>query len=173
MDQKNHQQCQHGGNGSGGFFVGLLVGVVLTLLLTTKKGRRMFKELTDEGMTKFSDFEKKLQDTLEKDVVEEVDEFDDEEENEYVAPQERRPAPPLPEPAREVRHIAHAPKPASVRREYIERADRELERERKAVPGVRREVREFVEERERREPEHKAAVVHKSSGVRKFFRTKK
>lgn len=165
MDQKNHHQCNHGSNGSG-FFFGLIVGVVLALLFTTKKGRKMFKEMTDEGMTKFSDFEKKLQETMKKDDIDDepLDEFDDGDDEEYVKPQERR-LPPLPEPIGEVRRIAREVK-------------HEVE---KAPAAIRREVREYVEERERPrerreeepEQERKAAVVHKSSRVRKFFSRKK
>lgn len=53
-DVRNHDAS----NGwSSGFLFGLLVGVALTLLFTTKKGRRILKALTDEGMHKLSQWE--------------------------------------------------------------------------------------------------------------------
>lgn len=48
----------------GGFLLGVLIGVLIALLFTTKKGRRILKSLTEEGMDKISNieelFEKKL-----------------------------------------------------------------------------------------------------------------
>lgn len=39
------------------FLLGVLIGVAITLLFTTKKGRRILKTLTDEGMDKISKWE--------------------------------------------------------------------------------------------------------------------
>ena len=43
-----------------GFFLGLLMGAGLTLLFTTKKGKRIVKTLTEEGLEDLS----KLQDII-------------------------------------------------------------------------------------------------------------
>lgn len=90
MDNKNNYQNNSGfGNG---FVLGLLIGVVVTLLITTKRGRELFKELTEKGMDKFSDFEDKLKETT-ADVKREAEEYGDMEEeegNDYM-PEEPRP----------------------------------------------------------------------------------
>ena len=89
MEQKNHN---HNGFGNG-FVLGLLIGVIVTLLVTTKKGRELFKEFTEKGLDKFSDLEKKLQDSQD-----EFEEFDDK--DDYVAP----------ESIKEVRHLTQVEK---------------------------------------------------------------
>lgn len=48
MNDKHH----HSGNG---FIAGLIVGIVLTLLFTTKIGRKIVKTLTEEGMGSLGD----------------------------------------------------------------------------------------------------------------------
>ncbi|HZE87858.1 MAG TPA: YtxH domain-containing protein [Methylomirabilota bacterium] len=75
-NNKNH----NGGFGQG-FMLGLLVGIVGTLLVTTKKGREIFRELTTKGLDKFSDLEQRLQETGA------FEEFDDE--DDYIAPAPR------------------------------------------------------------------------------------
>lgn len=70
MEHRNNN-----GNGSG-FLLGVLVGVIITLLFTTKKGREIVKDLTEKGLDKFST----LQDVLEGNFEDE--EFDDT--NDYV-----------------------------------------------------------------------------------------
>lgn len=40
-----------------GFFVGVIVGVIITLLFTTKRGKKIFKFITEEGMSKISHWE--------------------------------------------------------------------------------------------------------------------
>ncbi len=110
MENKNNNQ-----NGFGnGFVLGLLVGIVATLFITTKRGRELFKELTEKGFEKFSDLEEKLQEKT-RDFQDEYEEME-EEEDDYV-PQESRPETP-----RDVRQIAHeeqhgsSHKPSGVRR---------------------------------------------------------
>src|SRR5438034_1393861 len=71
MENKN----QHHNSFGNGFVLGLLLGVVITLIITTKKGRELFKEFTEKGLDKFSDLEKKLQETGAE--LEENDEEDD------------------------------------------------------------------------------------------------
>lgn len=55
---------KHHNNSGNGFLFGILIGVLITLLFTTKKGRRILKQVTDEGMDKITNledlFEKKL-----------------------------------------------------------------------------------------------------------------
>lgn len=54
--------------GHNNFLLGLIVGSVLTLLFTTKKGRKILKTIVDEGLDKYSGW---------KDIVNETfDEYD-------------------------------------------------------------------------------------------------
>ena len=61
MEHKKHS----GGPGFNLFFIGILVGVALTLLLTTKKGRKILQIIIDEGVEKLSKWEDVI-DVLEK-----------------------------------------------------------------------------------------------------------
>lgn len=74
MQQKN-------GQSPNGFLFGLIVGVLLTLLFTTKKGRQILHTLTEEGMNKFSNVEDILHAMEEEDVYDDVDEV---QANEFV-----------------------------------------------------------------------------------------
>ena len=49
---------QHGGGFSNGLFVGIILGAVLVLLFTTRKGRKILRMLSDEGFDKVKDWEK-------------------------------------------------------------------------------------------------------------------
>lgn len=53
MENKQHS----GGSGFNLFFLGILIGVIITLLLTTKKGRRILEILIDEGVEKMTKWE--------------------------------------------------------------------------------------------------------------------
>lgn len=75
---EHHHDKKGSGGGINGFLLGVIVGVVVTLLFTTKKGRHIIKTLTDEGMNKFSELEELMQD---------MKEYDEEEEGE-VDPEE-------------------------------------------------------------------------------------
>ena len=59
MKERN-SYAQNGGNSS--FWLGFILGVLLTLLLTTKRGREVLRDLLDRGIQKISD----LEDSLEK-----------------------------------------------------------------------------------------------------------
>ena len=57
------EKNQHKSSGlSSGFLLGIIVGVVITLLLTTKRGKRILKLVTEEGMQKFSNWEDLIND---------------------------------------------------------------------------------------------------------------
>ena len=73
--EKNHHSSLNG------FIFGVLIGVVITLLITTKKGRRILRSLTDEGLEKVSRWE----DLINKKIDEKVDSINgDLEEREFV-----------------------------------------------------------------------------------------
>ena len=61
MEQKEKQ----GGGLSSGFLLGVVVGVIITLLLTTKRGKRILKLITEEGMSKLSNWEDLFRDAVE------------------------------------------------------------------------------------------------------------
>lgn len=86
----NMEKQQHNHNGLGnGFMLGLLVGVVVTLLFTTKKGREVLKTLTERGADEISELKSRLNE-----VREQVEEdLDDPEETEidFVEIEERLP----------------------------------------------------------------------------------
>lgn len=109
---EENQSYKHNGGGSG-FWFGVIVGVVVTLLFTTKKGREIFRDLTEKGLDKFSD----LQESLDRREAE-FEEFQESEENDYVEPelipQEKSVEPPQAQPERpkqEVRHLAKEESP--------------------------------------------------------------
>lgn len=93
MENKNNNN--HNGFGNG-FVLGLLVGIVATLFITTKKGREIFKEITEKGMDKYADLEQKIQETTER-----FEKFDDE--DDYLEPE---PVKASPTPIREVHPAA-------------------------------------------------------------------
>src|SRR5689334_17105967 len=55
MDKKQHNQQQN--SLGGGFLLGLVIGILVTLLFTTKKGRELLKEWTEKGINKLTDLE--------------------------------------------------------------------------------------------------------------------
>lgn len=116
MEQKN----QHHNSGFGnGFVLGLLVGVVATLLITTKRGRELFREFTERGFDKISDLEEKVKETA-SNVSTAKDEYDEiEEEGDDYIPEEPQPVRlserteekrEYREPRREEQHNGHAHK---------------------------------------------------------------
>lgn len=92
MDSK-----RHGGN-LNVFVFGVLVGVAATLLLTTKKGRKLLKVLTDEGVDRLSQLENMVKDIeLEEDEDEyyadeegPIGESEESDGDDYVEEPERR-----------------------------------------------------------------------------------
>jgi gas vesicle protein len=56
----------HNHNGSGnGFLLGVIVGALITLLFTTKKGRAILKDVMEKGVQKFADLEQLMQEAEE------------------------------------------------------------------------------------------------------------
>ncbi len=60
-----HNQQKKGGGLSTGFLLGVVVGVIVTLLLTTKRGKRILKMITEEGISKISNWEDMFSDMVE------------------------------------------------------------------------------------------------------------
>lgn len=76
MDNKEKHHSSHNG-----FLFGVLLGVAITLLFTTKKGRRILKSLTDEGLEKVNQWE----DLVSKKIDEKMESINDDlEEREFV-----------------------------------------------------------------------------------------
>ena len=96
MENNNNNHNNHGmGNG---FFLGVIVGVIVALLFSTKKGREILKDMTERGLEKFSDLEKQFEQK-----EEDIEELDG---NDYVKP-DQEPSAASPAPAkREVRYLA-------------------------------------------------------------------
>ncbi|MBP9719269.1 MAG: YtxH domain-containing protein [Candidatus Levybacteria bacterium] len=61
---ENKEATKHGGLSSG-FLLGVVVGVIITLLLTTKRGKKILKMITEEGMNKISNWEDIFSDAVE------------------------------------------------------------------------------------------------------------
>jgi hypothetical protein len=71
MENKNNS----GGAGSI-FLLGLLIGVLITLVLTTKRGREILKEFMDKTIQKISDLEKSVDsDKVKKEIMHLATEF--------------------------------------------------------------------------------------------------
>ncbi len=120
------------GNGFNLFLFGVLIGALATLLITTKKGRKILKMILDEGVERFS----KIEDVIGR-VEEEMVEDEMLEEDPVM---ETVPVEPRPNPIREVSHEAvktavEAPVPAS----KIEKIDMDDEPKKKRLfKGIRR-----------------------------------
>lgn len=80
MEKRNSNHTE--GGGMNGFFLGLLMGAGLTLLLTTEKGKKIVKTLTEEGLEDLS----KLQDMV--DAIQDKDVPPDGKTEETQAPKE-------------------------------------------------------------------------------------
>lgn len=86
MEEERHQN-QHGG-ASQAFIVGIVIGVALTLLFTTKKGRKILHTITSEGMDKIERWEELFYKKTPP-AVSEVDAIDDMTvANDYLAAEE-------------------------------------------------------------------------------------
>jgi len=87
MERKRHETKDSGGS-LNGFFFGVVVGVAIALLFTTKKGRKILKMLTEEGMDKVTKWEGMLGEKI-ADKIEEIDEAAVEEGSDYLPPKEK------------------------------------------------------------------------------------
>lgn len=174
MEEK--QQHHHNGLGSG-FALGVVVGVIVTLLFTTKKGREVVKELTERGLDKFSDLEKRLQETEEDlEAAEYLEDEDDYVKPTPAAPIESEPVAPPVEPVKE------APRPVAVAKKEPHESHTIVHKAAPVQEPVKREAP--VEEKKTEGQKGGEAVVHKESPIekpqvpqkispiRKFFRKK-
>jgi gas vesicle protein len=75
MENNTHRTQQQSGHGNG-FLLGVIVGVLITLLFTTKRGRAIFKDAVEKGIQKFSHLEDLIKEAKNEDFMEE-DEGDD------------------------------------------------------------------------------------------------
>lgn len=57
--ERNHNQ-----NNNGGFILGILVGIGIALLFTTKKGHRLLRKLTTQGWDKLENWEDIIKSTI-------------------------------------------------------------------------------------------------------------
>lgn len=71
MERKN----QHAGGQGNGFLLGVVVGIAIALLFTTKRGREIFKELLEQAAVKVTELEKLLKEQQAKEKVEEATDF--------------------------------------------------------------------------------------------------
>lgn len=83
MEKRREMETQNGkNNGFGsGFLLGLLFGVALTLLLVTKKGRKLLRTLSEEGFENVKGFRQRLRDA---DLVIDEDLYADDLEDESI-----------------------------------------------------------------------------------------
>ncbi len=82
---ENHDKSDNSGNG---FLIGIILGSVVTLLFTTKKGREIVKDLTEKGLERLSE----LQNNIDKAII-----VEEAEENDYLEPEDRLVQPNEPE----------------------------------------------------------------------------
>lgn len=76
MKRENIQNKNNSNNAVGnGFLLGVLIGVILTLLITTKKGREILKDLLDRGIEKISNLEDILPTQIKPDITEEENDY--------------------------------------------------------------------------------------------------
>src|SRR5437016_2786786 len=76
---ENNNNHNHNGSGNG-FLLGVIVGVLITLLFTTKRGRVILKEVMEKGVERFANLEQLMRETKE----ELANEYDDEEGDDYI-----------------------------------------------------------------------------------------
>jgi hypothetical protein len=69
MDKKQPYQHQHRCNNGNGFLLGVIVGALLILLLTTKRGRAVLKDMMERGAEKFSQLEDLLRASEDNDFI--------------------------------------------------------------------------------------------------------
>lgn len=101
------QQKQQGGNG---FIFGFILGIIVALLFTTKRGREILRDISEKGIDKLSKLEALAKQASETTLTEELDAFEDE--DDYVEPVKPAPvAKPVQKEEPEVRSDEPAPEP--------------------------------------------------------------
>lgn len=60
MEEERRHHHHNQNNGSQTFIVGVIIGVALALLFTTKKGRKILRAITDGGLDKIENWEELL-----------------------------------------------------------------------------------------------------------------
>lgn len=139
--QKNYQQQSHGN----GFVLGVIVGVLIALLFTTKRGREILKEITDKGIKKWSELEKTMKEMEKSQMYE--DEMDDE--SEYI-PQEKK---------KEIHYLAQE---TTTNQEEIKKVEPKIEK---------KEVQEVKSDKPKEEPVHEEKKTpEKTITGRRWFR---
>ena len=73
-DSPHHHNSHNTSGFTAGIILGVVIGVALALLFSTKKGKKLLKVLTEEGLEKISGLEEILGDVLEEEVDEEMGE---------------------------------------------------------------------------------------------------
>ncbi|MGH7204564.1 MAG: hypothetical protein ACREHC_09065 [Candidatus Levyibacteriota bacterium] len=160
MEHRNQQQ---GGQGNG-FLLGVIVGVLITLLFTTKRGRAILKDVMEHGFEKFSNLEKLMQEIQEKELREEED---DESGSDYVQSQ------PVPEAivSVPVKEGTKVKKPAAVSPPVVHKEIKTKETE-AISPHVVQSVPIVEEKKETPKPKEEVKVEEppKSSQGKRWFR---
>lgn len=59
-------QCNRHNSMAGGFWAGLLIGLCLALLVTTKKGRELLRSIIDEGLEQITQLENAVKEEMER-----------------------------------------------------------------------------------------------------------
>lgn len=156
MEQQQPKQ-QNGGNG---FILGVIVGVMIALLFTTKKGRAILRDITEKGIDKLSS----LEDLAKRANNGKFDEFEDE--DDYVKPEPVT----TPQPAKAPESVAKVEEKKEEPKPVAKPAPIEPKPEPKPAPkpGPEPKVEAKEEESEQEEPQEKAPT--KVIQGRRWFR---
>lgn len=147
----DHQEKHHHSSGNG-FMLGVIVGVLLTLLFTTKRGREILKEMTDKGIEKWSELEKLSKELQEEELSSEEVEVDPQD---YVKPEEKK----------EIKYIASQPAVEKKEEKVVE-----VKAEEKPEPKAEKPV-EKPAEKPKEEPVHEEKKsAEKTLTGRRWFR---
>ncbi len=68
-DSPHHHNSHNTSGFTAGIILGVVIGVALALLFSTKKGKKLLKVLTEEGLEKISGLEEILGDVLEEEEL--------------------------------------------------------------------------------------------------------
>lgn len=149
MDKREQQSI------GSGFFLGLLFGLAIALLFTTKKGRKILRILLDEGLEKFEEWQDIVKDTTRSQP--DTQEEDDVEGGDYIAREVVMPV----QPEKETKQEKH-----SAREETKHEETRASTIEDHEEPTVVKRVIDALPQ----EHEDNEVNVKPKSTVRRFFR---